>query len=112
MQSTDVRIKFRIWAAIVKVAVLGSCLLPDRLTAQIYHNFLVTVLPGQLEDLLLAVSCDLSSTELQFTMEKTSGCDISRREDRTSRADCMAFSIPGSKPGGSFTIGTSEGARS
>jgi hypothetical protein len=34
---------------------MGPYLLPDRLTAQLYHDFLETVTPGLLEDVPLAV---------------------------------------------------------
>jgi hypothetical protein len=49
-----VHFSISVWAVIIRDIVVGPCLLPDRLTAQ-YHDFLETVLPGLLEDVLLAV---------------------------------------------------------
>jgi hypothetical protein len=51
----QVRFSVSVWAGIVGVTVVGPYLLPDRLTAQRYHGFLETVLPGLLEDVPLAV---------------------------------------------------------
>jgi hypothetical protein len=44
-----------VWAGIVGDIVVGPYLLPDRLTAQRYRDFLETVLPGLLEVVSLAV---------------------------------------------------------
>jgi hypothetical protein len=43
-----VRFSVSVWAGIVGDIVVGPYLLPDRLTAQQYRNFLETVLPGLL----------------------------------------------------------------
>jgi hypothetical protein len=51
----QVRFSVSIWAGIVGDIVVGPYLLPDRLTAQRYRDFLETVLPGLLEDVPLAV---------------------------------------------------------
>jgi hypothetical protein len=54
---------------------VGPYLLPDRLTAQRYCDFMETVLPGLLEDVPPAVRQRLwfRTTELQCTMGKMSG---------------------------------------
>jgi hypothetical protein len=52
----QVRFSVSVWARIVGDIVVGPCLLPDRLTAQRYRDFLETVLAGLLEDVPLAVS--------------------------------------------------------
>jgi hypothetical protein len=51
----QVRFSVSVSAGIVGNIVVGPYLLPDRLTAQRYHDFLETVLPGLLEDVPLAV---------------------------------------------------------
>jgi hypothetical protein len=60
-------------AGIVGYIVVGSCLLPDRLTAQRYLHVLETVLPGMLEDVPSSVRQRLygfSTMELQRSMGK------------------------------------------
>jgi len=52
--------------------LLGPCLLPDRLNAQRYRDFLETVLPGLLQGVLLAVRQLLWTTKPQRTMRKMS----------------------------------------
>jgi hypothetical protein len=44
----QVRFSVSVWAGIVRNIVVGPYLLPDRLTAQRYRDFLETVLPGLL----------------------------------------------------------------
>jgi hypothetical protein len=51
----QVRFSVSVWAGIVGDIVVGLYLLPDRLTAQRYRDFLETVLPGLFEDVPLAV---------------------------------------------------------
>jgi hypothetical protein len=51
----QVRFSVSFWAGIVWDIVVGPYLLPDRLTAQRYRDFLETVLPGLPEDVPLAV---------------------------------------------------------
>jgi hypothetical protein len=70
-----VRFSVIVWAGIVGDIVVGLYLLPDRLTAQRYRDFLETLLPGLLEDVPLAVRQHLrfQHDELQRTMGKISG---------------------------------------
>jgi hypothetical protein len=51
----QVRFSVSVWADIVRDIVMGPYLLPGRLTAQRYRDFLETVLPGLLEDVPVAV---------------------------------------------------------
>jgi hypothetical protein len=51
----QVRLSVSVWAGVDGDIVMGPYLLPDRLTAQRYRDFLETVLPGLLEDVPLAV---------------------------------------------------------
>jgi hypothetical protein len=51
----QVRFSVSVWAGISWDIVLGPYLLPDRLTANLYRDFLENVLPGLLEDVPLAV---------------------------------------------------------
>jgi hypothetical protein len=51
----QVRFIVSVWAGIVGDIVVGPYLLPDKLTAQQYRDFLETVLPGLLQDVPLAV---------------------------------------------------------
>jgi hypothetical protein len=51
----QVRFSVSVWAGTVGDIVVGPYLLPDRLTAQRYRDFLETVLLGLLEDVPLAV---------------------------------------------------------
>jgi hypothetical protein len=51
----QVRFSVNVWVVIVGDIVVGLYLLPDRLTAQRYRDFLETVLPGLLEDVPRAV---------------------------------------------------------
>jgi hypothetical protein len=46
----QVRFIVSVWAGIVGDIVMGTCLLPDRLSAQRHRDFLETDLPGLLED--------------------------------------------------------------
>jgi hypothetical protein len=52
----QVRFSISVWAGIVGDIVVGPYLLPDRLTAQRYRDFLETLLPGLLESVPLAVT--------------------------------------------------------
>jgi hypothetical protein len=51
----QVHFSISVWAGIFGDIVMGPNLLPDRLTAQRYCDFLETVLPGLLENVPLAV---------------------------------------------------------
>jgi hypothetical protein len=44
-----------VWAGVIENIVVGSYLLPDRLTAQRYLDFLENIVPGLLQDVLLAM---------------------------------------------------------
>jgi hypothetical protein len=57
MLSTNVgivRFSISVWAGIVGDIVTGPYLLPGRLTAQRHRDFIVTSLPGLLEDVPVA----------------------------------------------------------
>jgi hypothetical protein len=78
-----IRFSVSVWAGIVWDTAVGPCLLCDRLTAQRYHDFLETLLPGLLEDVPLAVR-----QILWFQHDGAPahyGEDISKKVDWTSR---------------------------
>jgi hypothetical protein len=87
---------------------MGSCMLSDWLSTQIYHNFLETsIFSSSCKPWLqLDGASDHNGEDLRQWLITT------RKADRTSKADCMASSIPGFKPDGSFPEGTSGEARS
>jgi hypothetical protein len=51
----QVHFTISVWAGIIGNIVMGPLLLPDRLTAQQYCDFLETILLGLLEDVPIAV---------------------------------------------------------
>jgi hypothetical protein len=65
------RFSVSVWAGIVGDIVMGPYLLPDRLTAQRYRDFLGAGLKMCL--LLCGRSCGFSTTEIQRTVGKMSG---------------------------------------
>jgi hypothetical protein len=91
---------------------VGPYLLPERLTAQRYRDFLETVLPGLLEDVPLAVKHWLWFQHdgapvlplwgrCQAVVER----DISRKVDWTWRTDCMASLVVGPNSDEFFPVG-------
>jgi hypothetical protein len=111
----QVRFSVSVWADIVGDVVVGPYLLPDRLTAQRYRDFLETVLPELLEDVRPALR-----QMLWFQHDRAPAHygkspavverDISSKVDWTWRADCMASSVAGSNSDDFFPVGTPEGA--
>jgi hypothetical protein len=57
------------------------------------------------------VSALWSSGALWVSCPAVVECDISRKMDWMSRADCMAYSVAGSDSDRFFLVGTVEGAR-
>lgn len=58
----EVHFKGNIWSYIARYMIVGLYLLPDRLTAQQYRDFLKVVLPDLLVEVLLNVRASLNET--------------------------------------------------
>jgi hypothetical protein len=104
----QVRFSVIVWAGTVGDIVMGPYLLPDRLTAQRYRNFLETS-TGLLEDVPLAVRQRLwfqhdgaPALPLWGRCPAVVERDISRNVELTWRADCMVSSVAESNSDGFF----------
>jgi hypothetical protein len=89
----------------------------DRLTAQIYRDFLRTVLPRLPEDVVFS-SCEaeiivsaLQSSSAQWRCQAVVERDILRKVDRMSRAFCMASYVARCNSDWYFLVRTSEEVR-
>jgi hypothetical protein len=111
-----VRFSVSLWAGIVGDIVVGSYLLPDRLTDQRYRDCLETVLPGLTEGVPLALRQRLwfhddgaPALALWRWRPAVVEEDISIKVDWTWRTDFMAPSDARSNSDCMFPVGTPEG---
>jgi hypothetical protein len=91
-------------------------LLPDRLTAQRYHDFIESFHWGcsKMCPWLGCRDYGFSTIELQRTKGKCPAVverDISRKVNWAWMADCMAYAVVRPNSHGFLPVGTSEGAR-